>query len=139
MKIGISSDEIDMMELTSLTYWKIRERLLRVPGVANVAMWGEQKQMIHVLVDPNRMAQHNVSLDEILQVTSDTMDVGLVKYSTGTSVGTGSFCDPNQKFRQHVMPIITPKTCLKQPSAIDCQRWRPRLVDVVMWLKVHGR
>ena len=38
-----------------VTYWKIRQRLLRVPGVANVAMWGEQIQMPQVLVDPERV------------------------------------------------------------------------------------
>jgi len=73
-------------------------------------MWGEQKQMFHVMVDPERMAQYDVPLEEVLQVTSDTMDVGLVKYSSGASVGTGGFLEtPSQRLPiQHVFPIITP-------------------------------
>ena len=39
-----------------IAYWKIRARLLRVPGVANVAIWGERLQMLHVQVDPKRLA-----------------------------------------------------------------------------------
>ena len=42
LKIGLSSSssEIDMMDLSMTAYWKIRARLLRVPGVANVPIWG---------------------------------------------------------------------------------------------------
>ena len=38
-----------------IAYWTIRARLLRVPGVANVAIWGERMQMLQVQVDPERM------------------------------------------------------------------------------------
>jgi Cu/Ag efflux pump CusA len=109
MKIGVSSDEMTMMELTSLTHWKIRERLLRVRGVANVAMWGEQKQVYQVLIDPERMALHDVTLNEIMQVTSSTLDVGLVQYSVGSVAGTGGYLQtPNQRMPiRHVLPIIT--------------------------------
>ena len=40
-----------------LAYWKIRSRLLGVPGVANVAIWGEQLKMLQVQVDPERLAK----------------------------------------------------------------------------------
>ena len=32
MKIGLSSDDLNLVEMSSITYWKIRQRLLRVPG-----------------------------------------------------------------------------------------------------------
>jgi Cu/Ag efflux pump CusA len=35
VKIGISSDTLSVIDLSMITYWKIRERLLGVPGVAN--------------------------------------------------------------------------------------------------------
>ena len=40
MKIGITSDELNMREMSVVAYWKIRQELLRVDGVANVAIWG---------------------------------------------------------------------------------------------------
>lgn len=110
VKIGISSDEHSVMDLSMIGYWKIRERLLRVPGVANVAMWGERIQMLQVQVDPERMTAHGVSIDEVFQVTSDTLDVGLVQYSDGSIVGTGGFLEtPNQRLPiRHVLPVVTP-------------------------------
>lgn len=92
-----------------ITYWKIRERLLRVRGVANVAIWGEQIDLLTVQIDPARMAGYNVSMDEVLQVTSDTLDVGLIQYSTGSEVGSGGFLEtPNQRMPIfQVLPVIS--------------------------------
>ncbi len=108
MKIGISSKERSVTELSMITYWKIRERLLRVPGVANVAIWGERIQMPQVQVVPSLMAANNVTVDEVLQVTSDTLDSGLIKYSAGSKIGTGGFFETsNQRFAiRHVQPVI---------------------------------
>jgi len=38
MKIGITSDELTMREMSVVAYWKIRQELLRVDGVANVVI-----------------------------------------------------------------------------------------------------
>ena len=57
MKIGLSSDERSVIELSMIAYWKIRPRLLHVPGVANVAIWGEQLQQLQVQVDPEDCAR----------------------------------------------------------------------------------
>ena len=109
VKIGISSDKYSVIELSMTTYWKIRERLLRVPGVANVAIWGERIQIPAVEVDPERMAGYGVSVDEVIQVTSDTLDVGLIQYSTGHVPGSGGFLEtPNQRLPiRHVFPIVS--------------------------------
>lgn len=117
MKIGISSKEHSVMELSMTTYWKIRQRLLRVPGVANVAVWGERIQMLQVQTDPVRLAAHGVSMEEILQVTSDTLDVGLVQYSTGATVGTGGYLEtPNQRLPiRHLSPVVTPADLARVP------------------------
>ena len=42
MKIGLSSDRLSTIQMSMIAYWKIRARLLRVPGVANVPIWGER-------------------------------------------------------------------------------------------------
>jgi CzcA family heavy metal efflux pump len=110
IKIGISSKNRSVIDLSMVTYWKIRQRLLRVPGVANVAMWGEQIQMPQVLVDPERLAAHGVKLDEVLQTTSDTLDSGMIQYSDGATIGTGGFLEtPNQRMAiRHVLPFDGP-------------------------------
>src|SRR4028119_500133 len=50
LKIGLSTTDpnLDLMDLSMTAYWKIRSRLLRVPGVANVPIWGERLEMLQV-------------------------------------------------------------------------------------------
>ena len=94
-----------------LAYWKIRARLLDVPGVANVPIWGERVKMPQVQVDLERMHESNVSLNEVMDVTADALDVGLLMFSEGSVIGTGGFIDtPNQRLGvRSVLPIITPE------------------------------
>jgi CzcA family heavy metal efflux pump len=107
VKIGISSDTLSVIDLSMITYWKIRERLLRVPGVANVAIWGERIEIPTVHVEPARLAELGVTLDKVVQETSDTLDSGMIQYSSGATVGTGGFLEtPNQQIAiQHIQPI----------------------------------
>jgi CzcA family heavy metal efflux pump len=111
MKIGLSSNTIPLTKLSTIAYWDIRERLLRVPGVVNISIWGERLQQEQVLVDPTRMRARNVSLDRVMKVTADSLDAGLLKFSNGGLIGTGGFVDgPNQRFSvNHVLPIVTPQ------------------------------
>jgi len=81
MKIGIRSDQYNLMDLSMITYWKIRARLLDVPGVANVPIWGERIKMPQVQVDPKKMLEHDVTLEEVMDVTSNALDVSLLMYS----------------------------------------------------------
>ena len=56
MKIGLSSDSLSVIDLSMIAYWTIQQRLLRVPGVANVAIWGERLEMLQVQVVPELLA-----------------------------------------------------------------------------------
>ena len=42
MKIGLSSSKYSMTDLSMIAYWTIRWRLMAVPGVANVVIWGDR-------------------------------------------------------------------------------------------------
>ncbi len=98
------------MDLSVTTYWKIRARLLRVPGVANVAIWGERLKDMDVNVRPNRLKAEKVSLDKVMEVTSQALDAGLLQFSPGAVIGTGGFVEtPNQRISARaVTPIRTP-------------------------------
>ncbi len=117
LKIGLSSDEMDLMDLSMIAYWKIRARLLDVPGVANVPIWGERIKMPQVQVDPERMRAYDVTLKEVMDVTADALDVGLLTYSEGSVIGTGGFIDtPDQRLGiRSVLPIITPEKLAEVP------------------------
>src|SRR5512139_2771829 len=117
MKIGITSDQINMMDLSMIAYWKIRARLLDVPGVANVPIWGERIKMPQVQVDLERMRAQDVSLEEVMDVTADALDVGLLMYSEGSVIGTGGFIDtPNQRIGiRSVLPVLSPEKLAEVP------------------------
>src|SRR5205823_563302 len=87
MKIGVSSKKLSQMEMTVLARWTIRPRLMSIPGVANVAIWGQRDRQLQVLVDPERLRAHGVTLDAVCRAAGDaTLLVG------------GGFVDtPNQR------------------------------------------
>src|SRR4029078_10218119 len=115
MMIGLSSDPMSLRDLSMTAYWKIDERLLRVPGVANIAIWGERLKMLQVQADPKQLAANSVTLYGVMESTADALDVGLLKYSSGAHIGTGGWGDtPNQRLSvRHVLPIITPADLAK--------------------------
>jgi Cu/Ag efflux pump CusA len=108
MKIGISSDTLSVIDLSMITYWTIQQRLLRVPGVANIAIWGERLEMLQVQVVPELLQKHGVTLKEVKKATADALDVGIFPFSEGHYVGTGGWIDtPNQRLPiRHVLPLV---------------------------------
>ena len=138
MKIGLSSKSRSLTEMSMISYWTIRARLLRVPGVANVPIWGERLQMLQVQAEPAKMRAHDVSLEQVMETTADALDVGLLKFSNGAVVGTGGFIDtPNQRFQvRHILPIATPRD-LSQ-VVVETRNGRPlRLGDVARVVEDH--
>ena len=117
MKIGISSKEHDLKDLSMVAYWKIRARLLRVPGVANVPIWGERIKMFQVLVDPQRLRDYDLTLNEVADVTSSSLSVGVLPYTYGSIIGAGGFIDTsNQRIGvQYQLPIEEPEALGKIP------------------------
>jgi CzcA family heavy metal efflux pump len=110
MKIGLSSKTMNLMQQSMMAYWKIRTRLLQVPGVANVPIWGERIQLLNVQADPVRLAAHDVSLDKVMETTAQALDSGLLAYAVGgKAVGTGGFVETaNQRLTvQHKLPITS--------------------------------
>src|SRR3954447_19723208 len=117
MKIGLTSDTVSPTDLSSIAYWKIRARLLRVPGVAQVAIWGERIPQRHIQVDPQKLAEHDVTLRQVMDTASDAVEAGLMRYTDGAVVGTGGFVEADgQRFNiRHVQPIVGPEQLSKVP------------------------
>src|SRR6266508_1238779 len=138
MKIGLSSRTRSLIDMSMISYWTIRARLLRVPGVANVAIWGERLQMLQVQADPERLRSHHVSLERVMETTSDALDVGILQFSDGSVVGTGGSIEtPNQRLQvRHVLPVVTPKD-LSQVTIQNQDGKALRLRDVARVVEGH--
>lgn len=115
MKVGLTSEDRSLIEMSMISYWTIRQRLLRVPGVANVAIWGERLQMLQVQTQPHRMRREGVPLERVMEQTANALDAGLLQYSNGALIGTGGSVEtPNQQMDiRHVLPITTPDDLAK--------------------------
>jgi len=110
MIIGLRSDELSLIEMSVLARWKIRPRLMGVPGVANVAIWGQREQQLQVLADPRRLNRNGVTLDELIRTTANALWVSPLTFVQASTPGSGGFIDtPNQRLDvQHILPIRTP-------------------------------
>jgi len=67
MIVGMWSEgnRTDPMEVRTLADWVVRQRLLTIPGVAQVFTMGGGRKQFQVLVDPASLASYGVSLAEI--------------------------------------------------------------------------
>lgn len=103
MKIGVWSDTLSQTEMTTLIRWNVRPRLMSVPGVANVAIWGQRDRQIQVLVDPERLRDYRLTLAEVIRVTQDA-----------TMPAAGGFVEtPNQRLPVTHMPAVRSADDLK--------------------------
>ena len=139
MKIGLTSDTLSTIDMSMIAYWNIRARLLRVPGVANVPIWGERLQMLQVQVDPERLNQNGVTLEQVMSTTSDALDAGLLPFSDGSFIGRGGWL-PTADERlsvQHVLPIFTPDDLAQVPIRTGPEGQTLRLGDVADLVTDH--
>ncbi len=87
MKIGVSSKTLSQMDLSELAKWTIRPRLMAIPGVANVAIWGQRDRQFQVMIDPDRLRSVGITLDAVSKAVTDAV-----------AVAGGGFVDtPNQR------------------------------------------
>ncbi len=138
MQIGMTSKNHSLIEMSMTAYWTIRARLLRVPGVANVAIWNERLQLMTIQAQPSRMQARGVSLGQVMQTTADAVDSGLLKFSTGAVIGTGGTIEtPNQRIGvRNVLPIVTPADLARVPIT-RTPSGPVRLGDVAVLAETH--
>ena len=65
LKIGLLSDKVDAYELRDAADWIIKPRLLAVPGVAHVIVFGGDTRQIRIVPDMRKLASYNVTLADL--------------------------------------------------------------------------
>ena len=80
--------ETSAMDLRSLADWVLRPRLLAITGVSQVTVIGGDLRQYQVLVDPARLLDYGLSLEEVTEAVREA-----------NAVGTGGIMErPNEEF-----------------------------------------
>ena len=70
MLISMTSKKTSPMELRSIADWTVRPRLLGVTGVSQVMIIGGDTKQFQVLVDPAKLADYGVTLEQVVEAVS---------------------------------------------------------------------
>lgn len=113
--VGISSEKVEPTELSLLARWTIKPKLLGVPGVANVAIWGQRLRQLHVQIDPARLRDARLLQGDIIEAAGDALWMTPLTFLKGSMPGAGGWIDnPNQRLGvHHEMPITRPEDMAK--------------------------
>ena len=82
-KIGMTSDDQSLIQMSMTAYWTIRARLLAG------ARRGERGHLGRAAADaagagrPDAMAQHDITLNQVMETTAEAVDSGLLQFDDG--------------------------------------------------------
>ena len=67
MHVGMHSDtgETSPIEIRTLADWVVRQRLLTIPGVAQIVTMGGGRKQFQVLVDPELLLRYGIGLEDV--------------------------------------------------------------------------
>ena len=140
LMVSMSSKDVSLVDMSVLARWSVRPRLMGVPGVANVSVWGQRERQLQVLVDPRKLQEQRINLQHVIETTGNALWVSPLTYLDASTPGTGGFIDtPNQRLGvQHVFPIRTPDDLAQVPIAPEDTGGRiVRLGDVADVVEDH--
>jgi Cu/Ag efflux pump CusA len=140
LMVSMVSTDSSLIDMSILARWTIRPRLLGVPGVANVAIWGLRERQLQVLIDPTQLRNQRVSIQHVLETAGNAMWVSPLTFLDASTPGTGGFIDtPNQRLGvQHVFPIRSAADLAEVPIAPEDTGGRiVRLGDVSTIVEDH--
>jgi Cu/Ag efflux pump CusA len=140
LMIGLSdgAKRLTPIEKGILARWTIRPRLLGVEGVANVAIWGQREQELQVQIDPRRLREKHVTLEQVIATTGNAQLVSPLTFLEASTPGTGGFIEtPTQRLQvRHVFDrLSTPSALAKVP--VEDSPAKLRLGDVATIVEDH--
>src|SRR5918999_293969 len=75
MMIGLDPQKLSPIEASVISRWVIKPRLMGVPGVANVAIWGMRDQQLQVQVDPEQLRDRGVTLNQVVETPNQRLQI----------------------------------------------------------------
>ena len=85
--LGLTSNTRSLMALKTFAEWTLRPRLLAVPGVANISVFGRDTRSLQIQVRPERLSRYALGMNDVLAAAQK---------ATGVR-GAGFIDTPNQR------------------------------------------
>jgi len=148
LDVGLTSHQRNLMELRTFADWTLRPRLLAVPGVANVTIFGGEVRQLQIQVQPERLLAYDLSIDEVLTAaraaTGEGRPAGVrliwsswlrwKSNAIGQARGDACLAFPHSSSNSIVSSFVLALTMEKSPLATDRETakslsaagWRPR-------------
>ncbi|MGR9100265.1 MAG: efflux RND transporter permease subunit, partial [Gammaproteobacteria bacterium] len=114
LTIGLSSERKDLMELRSLVDWTIVPRLLSIPGVADVNVFGGEIRQLQIQLDPERLRRYDLFAEDIVAAAKKAVN----------TYGGGVIENENQRFTLQLSGQPNNPELLRK-AVIDNQRGVP--------------
>jgi HAE1 family hydrophobic/amphiphilic exporter-1 len=86
--MSLNSDSLPLYTVTDYADTMLAQRISMVGGVSRVQVFGEQKYAVRVQVDPDKLAAHNIGIDEVQRAIA----------SSNTNLPTGRLDGEKQAF-----------------------------------------
>jgi CzcA family heavy metal efflux pump len=135
LKVGMTSKTRSLIEMSVLARWTIVPRLMGVPGVSNVSIWGKRERQLQVQVDPKRLQAAGVTLDQVIETAGNALWASPLTFLNASTPGTGGWIEtPNQRLGvRHLLPITT----AQELAAVTVSGTGLRLGDVTDVVEDH--
>ena len=72
IRLALVSNQLSQEALTRIAEDDVSAELSSIPGVASVSLFGNQKKVLRVVVDPMRLASYGLSIDDVASVLKGT-------------------------------------------------------------------
>lgn len=125
IKYAITAETTPLMEVRRIVDWQVKNRLLAVPGVTQVVIFGGDIRQYQVLVDPDKLKAFDVSLEEVAEATE----------KANVNAPGGFLINPDQELLVREVGRIQSIDELKR-SAITARNGTPILLGQVADVKI---
>lgn len=125
IKYAFTSDTTPLMEVRRIVDWQVKNRLLAVPGVTQIVIFGGDVRQYQVLVDPAKLKAYDVTLGEVTEATE----------KSNVNAPGGFLTSPDQELLVREVGRIQSLDQLKR-SVVETKNGVPILLNQVADVKI---
>jgi len=125
LKIGLVSDKVDAYVLLDTAEWVIKPRLLAVPGVAHVILFGGNVRQLQIQPDMQRLTSFGISLNDIAEAARAALPLR----------GAGFIDTANQRVLMQ-SPIPAPQIATLAKAVVAVRGGVPILLGDIATVKI---